>query len=460
MRNPALAALLLLGACASPSSSSSPSAELAPKDRLVVLISVDGLPADSFKDAKLFMPTMRRLAEEGATAEGMRCSFPTVTWPNHTTLVTGVNPARHGVLSNSYFDRAAEKVVSLLPDPLFDKDEIVKVPTIYDAAHQAGLKTAGIIWPASRNAKTLDWTVPDCGTKELWDKYGTASWMDELRAEGIPVDLQEAWCKGNGGVQRDWMYARATAQVIRKHHPNLVLLHLVEVDHVEHLKGPRTPDAAWAVSHADDRVRDVIEAIEAAGLKDRATVFVVSDHGFFGFTKTVYPNVALKKAGLIALDGDKIASRRAYVTSQGGAAFVYILDKAHRAEIQDQLKTMFSSMEGVRTVLEPKDYAAWGMTTPDKDPRMGDLVLASKEGYSFSETPTGDAVMTEGPLKGTHGYLPDDPKLFATFIAWGAGIRRGTRLPVTDSVNVAPTIAKLLGLKFDNVDGKPLDILK
>jgi predicted AlkP superfamily pyrophosphatase or phosphodiesterase len=450
MRTTAALAILILVGCAS-----EPSATLAPRDRLVVLISVDGLPADALRDPKLHLPTMRRLAEEGASAEGMRCSFPTVTWPNHTTLVTGVSPGRHGVLGNSYFDRDAQKIVPLLPDPLFDKDEIVKVPTIYDVAHHAGLKTAAVIWPASRNAKTLDWTVPDCGTKELWDRYGTASWMEELRAEGIPVDLQEAWVKGNGGVQRDWMYARAAAQVIRVHRPNLVLLHLVEVDHVEHLKGPRTPDAAWAASHADDRVRDVVEAIDAAGLRDRATVFVVSDHGFFGYTKNVFPQVALKKAGLLTLDGDKIATRKAAIVSQGGAAFVYILDR-ERPGIRAELKALFSGMEGVRTVLEPADYAGWGMTTPDKDPRMGDLVLAAKEGYSFSDAATGDAVIVEGPLRGTHGYLPDDPKLHATFIAWGAGIRRGSRLPVIDSVNVAPTIARLLGLQFEGVEGRPL----
>lgn len=453
MRIPVLLALALLPSCASAPSS----APVAPKDRLVVLISVDGLPADAFRDRTIHMPTMRRLAEEGATAEGMRCSFPTVTWPNHTTLVTGVHPARHGVISNSYFDRAAGKVVPLLPDPLFDKEEIVKAPTIYDVAHRAGLKTAGIVWPATRNAKTLDFQVPDCGTKELWDKYGTASWMEELRKAGIPVDLQETWCKTpSGGVQRDWMYARATAHVIRTHRPNLVLLHLVEVDHVEHNKGPRTEEAAWAISYADDRVRDVIDAIEAAGLKERATVFVVSDHGFFGYTKSIFPNVALKKAGLITMSGDKTGSRSAYVVSAGGAAFVYVLDKS----VREQVKSLFVGMEGVRAVLEPKDYAAWGMATPEQDSRMGDFALAAKEGYSFSESPAGEAVMTEGPLRGTHGYLPDDPKLFATFIAWGAGIKRGTRLGVTDSVNVAPTIAKLLGLKFDGVDGKPLDILK
>src|ERR1041384_1687819 len=202
MRFCAALILVALAAC-----SSAPPRAMAPAgDRLVVLISIDGLPADYLRDPKIHMPTIRKMAAEGATAEGMRCSFPTVTWPNHTTLVTGVPPAKHGVLANSYLDRATGKVVPLLPDPFFDKDEIVKAPTIYDLAPHAGRKTAGIIGPASRNAKTLDWQVPDCGTKELWDKYGTAKWMDELRAEGIWVDMQEPWVKGNGGVQRDWMY--------------------------------------------------------------------------------------------------------------------------------------------------------------------------------------------------------------------------------------------------------------
>lgn len=457
MRN---AALLLLFGFTSCSSAGSSSPSPAPSDRVVVLISIDGLPADSFQNPKLFIPTLRRLAREGATCEGLRCSFPTVTWPNHTTLVTGVHPNRHGVLANSYLDRTSGKVIPLLPDPLFDKDEIVKAPTVYDLAHQAGLKTAGIIWPATRNAKTLDWTVPDCGTKELWDKYGTRSWMEELRNAGIPVDLQESWVKNDGGVQRDWMYAHATAQVIEQHRPNLVLLHLIELDHMEHDKGPRTPDAAWAISQADDRVRDVLEAIDRAGLRDRATVFVVSDHGFLGYTKTIYPNVALKKSGWITLDGDKTSSRQAYVKTQGGAAFVYILDQAHRETLYPKVKSMFAGMEGVRTVLEPKDYAAWGISPPDVDPRMGDLALSAQEGYSFNDLATGEGVIVEGPLKGSHGYLPDNPKLLATFIAWGAGIRRGARLPVMDSVHVAPTVAKVLGLKFESAEGTPLDVLQ
>src|SRR5437660_4201320 len=97
---------------------------------IVVMISVDGLGAYYLDDPKAEMPTIRALAAEGARASMMKASTPTVTWPNHTTLVTGVTPARHGVVGNNYFDRAAGKKVALISDPVFDKDEIVKVPTI------------------------------------------------------------------------------------------------------------------------------------------------------------------------------------------------------------------------------------------------------------------------------------------------------------------------------------------
>src|SRR4051794_23525759 len=83
-------------------------------DRIVVMISVDGLPAYYLDDPKAEMPTIRALAAEGARASMMKASTPTVTWPNHTTLVTGVTPAKHGVLGNNYFDRETRKKVTLI----------------------------------------------------------------------------------------------------------------------------------------------------------------------------------------------------------------------------------------------------------------------------------------------------------------------------------------------------------
>src|SRR5262249_55410423 len=159
-----------------------------------------------------------------------KASTPTVTWPNHTTLVTGVNPARHGVVGNNYFDRAARKKIALIGDPTYDKDEIVKVPTLYDLAKGAGLKTASIRWPATRNAKTLDWTMPDVSLDEIRKQYSTPELLTEFEKER----------KEKGGTVSDEMNAHVFQSILKEHRPNFALLHLVDVDHTQHEKGPRT----------------------------------------------------------------------------------------------------------------------------------------------------------------------------------------------------------------------------
>src|SRR3954454_7660014 len=112
-----LVVLFLLQAC-SPSFAASPKPD---SDRIVVMISVDGLAGYYLDDPKAEMPTIRALAAAGARATMMKASTPTVTWPNHTTLMTGVNPAKHGVVGNNFYDRATGKKVVLITDPVYDK---------------------------------------------------------------------------------------------------------------------------------------------------------------------------------------------------------------------------------------------------------------------------------------------------------------------------------------------------
>src|SRR3954447_5766036 len=156
-------------------------------DRIVVLVSIDGLANFYMDDPSAEMPTIRKLAAEGARAASMRASDPTVTWPNHTTLVTGVSPAKHGVLANNYYDRVKGEKVTLIWDPVFDKDEVVKVPTIYDLAKAAGLKTAGIRWPMTRGASAIDWNCPDLGEDSLILKYTTPAVLVECKEAGFKL---------------------------------------------------------------------------------------------------------------------------------------------------------------------------------------------------------------------------------------------------------------------------------
>src|SRR5436190_23149802 len=108
-----------------------------PPVRHVVLVSVDGLAASYLNDPRAEMPTLRKLAKSGAVAKGMITSFPSVTWPSHTSLITGVQPARHGVIGNSVWSRKLDRPVVYIGDPELTKVEAVRVPTLYDAAHRA-----------------------------------------------------------------------------------------------------------------------------------------------------------------------------------------------------------------------------------------------------------------------------------------------------------------------------------
>ena len=210
------------------STSSGISATVDP-DRVVVLMSIDGLANFYMDDPAAEMPTIRKLAAEGAKAAGMKASNPTVTWPNHTTLVTGVSPAKHGVVGNNYFDRVKGEKVTLIWDPVYDKDEIVKVPTIYDLAKEAGYKTAAVRWPATRNARSLDWATPDVGSDALMLSATTPELLTEWKAANIKfLHGTDDWSKvaGKGlaaGIEEDATWTRIFTDILHQHRPQLAL---------------------------------------------------------------------------------------------------------------------------------------------------------------------------------------------------------------------------------------------
>jgi predicted AlkP superfamily pyrophosphatase or phosphodiesterase len=426
-------------------------------DHIVVMISVDGLAAYYLDDPKADVPTLRKLAAEGARAASMKAVTPTVTWPNHTTLVTGDYPARHGVVGNNYYDRAAGKKMVLIADPVFDKDQIVKVPTIYDTAKAAGMKTAAIRWPATRNASTLDWTEPDVHSDELVEKYTTPALLKECEAAGIHLlRKNDPHPPEDASEPNDDVYTKALNLILREHRPQLALLHIARVDHTEHSKGPRSADAYAAVHEADGFVHDVWEELQK-DYPGKATLIVVSDHGFSPINKMILPNVVLAKAGL-AESGEKKVDGAVQIVTQGGAVFMYVRDEAHRKEVMAKIRKAFSGLEGISKIVGSEDFEKWGVADPKDDPHAPDMILFAKEGYSFGDTAGGQLPFNEKPeRKGSHGHDPSIPDLHATFIAWGAGIKPGVKLGEIKNIDVAPTIAELLNLEFSNTDGQPLE---
>jgi predicted AlkP superfamily pyrophosphatase or phosphodiesterase len=423
------------------------------KDRHVILITLDGFPAYLWRDESVPLPHLRKLAADGAVANAMTISNPAITWPNHTTLVTGVTPRKHGVLYNGLVVRGGPGKPNKI-EPWVDKDKLVLAPTIYDAAFKAGLTTAEVDWAAITRPGTITWSFAELVDPE-------APLPREMVAAGVATaaEIQAITTNKPNVVWRDEMWTRAACFAFAKHQPNLLLFHPLNTDAIHHRYGPGSPASLSALALADHLVGELLRTIDASGKRAQTTLIITTDHGFKKVEKYVYPNVALKKAGLLRAAGPTVTECAAFVGSQGGIGLVYITDPARRAELLPKLKEIFAQVEGIAEVIDAATGApALGMPTPTENQGMGELILYPKAGYAFSGGANGDALV--GPSTnygGTHGYSSNDPELDGIFVASGAGIKKGVKLERMRNIDVAPTIARLLDVPLPNVDGRVLE---
>ena len=421
----------------------------AARNRHVVVISLDGFSARALADPKLPLPTLRRLAARGAIASGMRPVNPVVTWPNHTTFVTGVAAARHGVLFNGVLVRDRDGIPPRV-DPWRDKRLMVRVPTVYDLAYARGLTTAEVDWVAIQHPGTITWAF-----SERPDPQSVIA--RELVAAGEISADDLATFDRNSILWRDHIWTTAAVHILRRHRPHLLLFHLLNLDSTQHRYGPASPAAMTAMSLLDTQVARIVNAIDRSGLRARTTILVVSDHGFRQVTRHVQPNAALRAAGLLQVENDRIASCDAYALPEGGTAFVYLVAPDPGGSLLRRVRNAVEHLEGVDRVIDPAEYAALGLPSPEINDQMAAFVLTAKDGYSFVGGPNGAAAVDAavGSL-GQHGYVANDPEMTAIFIAAGRGIARGVTLDAVDNVDIAPTIASLLGIDLGPVDGTPL----
>ena len=427
-----LAAILLLGPLTALAQTPIPA-----KERMVIVISLDGFPAFALEDPKQPIPTLRRLIRDGTSAR-MRTINPTITWPNHTTMITGVHADEHGLLVNGTIVRT-NGWPPVRVDPRIDKEKMVHAPTVYDAAHAAGLTTAQVDWVAINNAPTITWAFHE------WVTPDDAVAREMIERGVLTTNEVQDFTKFNI-VWRDQVWTKAAAYLIREHKPNLMLFHLLTLDATHHRFGPKTLAANTAMAFLDSCVAQVVEAVQQAGMAERTTFFVVSDHGFKGYTNEIRANVALASNGL---------ARAAYVLPEGGTGFLYF-NSTNSPEVSRKVTELMKSVEGIADVITPDRFAALGLPLPQKDPQMFDVLLTAKNGYSFSGA-TGGAVTAAVPQQaGSHGYLAEDPDLDAIFIASGYGIKSGTKLEQVRSIDVAPTVAKLLGVPLPRAKGQAL----
>jgi arylsulfatase A-like enzyme len=427
-------------------------------DRHVVIISVDGLAAYLLDDPKAPLPTIRKLAREGTVVEGgMRVSNPSVTWPNHTTLVSGVRPEKHGVLANGMLVRGAVGV-PVFVDGQKDKTELVRVPTLFDAAHAAGLRTADVNWPCTRGAKSIDDSFPDVPDSVT---HTTPRLREELIAQGLLSDAADRSFTSLSGAARDHIWTETACHLIRQRKPNLLVLHLLNVDSTHHAEGAQSGPGYTANAFADACVGRVLAALDDAGIRGQTTVFVVADHGFTLTPKAVCPNVVLRQQGLLTVAAGKISEAQVHVFPEGGIGLVYCTNPGTAAADRKRVQELFAGQEGIADVLPPERFAEYGLPLPREYTQAPDLVLVAQDGYGVSGTATGESLVATGTearvSAGSHGFVSTLKKMNAVCVISGRGIRSDARLPEIENIDIAPTVARLLGLESFTADGRVIE---
>ncbi|MFO1255572.1 MAG: ectonucleotide pyrophosphatase/phosphodiesterase [Sphingomonadaceae bacterium] len=416
----------------------------------VLLVSIDGLrPGDVIEAEKrgLKIPNLRRFLVEGSYATGVRGVLPSVTYPSHTTLLTGASPGRHGIVMNTSFDP-----LQINQAGWFWYASDIKVPTLWQAASGAGLSVGNVHWPVSVGAGGIDWNLP-----QIWrtGHADDAKLLTALATPGLVGELEgltgERYALGiNEAVDGDQNRARFAAALIRRYKPQFLTVYFAALDHQEHMDGPGTP-SAHAVLEAIDAALGQVIAAEREVYPD-AVIAVASDHGFAGITRETNLFRAFIDAGLITLDADgKVASWQAMPWPTGGSAAVVLADKSNavlRANVAGVLAALqCDPQSGIADIADKAELVALG-GNPDADFFVNFRIGTSAGPFANQAK----GLYGVPSSKGTHGYFPAAPEMLSSFFVMGQGIPRGRSLGEIDQRAIAPTLARIMGAKLGTAE--------
>jgi len=421
----------------------------AAKSKHLIVISYDAFSTDNWAMASR-LPNLSQLIKNGVYSTALKSVYPTLTYVVHTTMVTGVYPEKHGI----YHNNPVQPFVKEADQRWFWYKKEIKVPAIYDCLKKHHLKSAGILWPVTGRT-AIDYNLPEIRAIKNENQ------VVKILRNGSPLyclGLEKKFGRFRKGIEQPYLDDFTTmcgVETIIKKKPNLLLMHLIDLDDAKHHHGTDSLEVEQAMIRMDKRLGDMIQAVEKAGIKESTTFLVVGDHGQINIRYQVRLNQLLREAGLIYEENGKM-KWRAYIQSAGGAAYLHLRENDREAErrvvgiINQAINADCYGIERLYGRTELDQFHA--------ETSVG-YMLEAKIGYCFEDDLDGPVVTpvdaSEGELA-THGYSPDKPDYQCNFVVSGAEIKDNYPLGEIQMVDIAPTMADILGIDFYDCDGRSL----
>ena len=426
----------------------------------VIVISEDALVYEDTLTLRE-LPVFGSLWKDASRVKHMRSIYPSLTYPCHTSMMTGCYPDRHGIINNELTN-------------LFEKSspwhwfyDAVKVPSIFEAAKAKGLTTAAVFWPVTGNCKSVDYLID-----EYWPQSPQESMRDCFLNSGSTPEVVEKcvdphlWMQVNRTHPYcDEFITACTCSIIREFKPNLLMIHPANIDTYRHQTGLFSDKVTHGLHEIDNWLGWIIKATKDAGIYEDTDFFIVSDHGQININRVICPNVELARRGLITVDkSGKVADYTAIVKSTGASAQVY-LKNPDDPESYTKTHRILTSMcnEGIYGI--SRVYTAKEAREEEQLAGSFSFVLETDGFTSFGNDWTGSLSRPHDITdyrfgRATHGHQPDKGPQ-PTLIAFGPSIKPGVIVEQRSIVDEPATYAKVLGLDMGDIDGRSIDeILK
>lgn len=422
----------------------------------VMVISFDAVGSADLADMQK-LPHFQSVLEDAALCRHVDSVYPSLTYPAHTSIMTGRMPKNHGVVNNIRLQPKRED-----PDWIYQR-KYIKSPTLYSKAREKGMKTAGLLWPVIGRSG-MDYYVPEIMVTRKWQNQILANALNG--PIGYQLGLQRRFAHLRSGISQpelDDFITECALYTIRKYNPDLFFLHLTDVDTMRHQYGVHHEKAAEALRRHDKRLGRILKALEETGDMEETTVVLLGDHYQKDVNRAACLNYAFRKAGLLEVRNDRIKSWRAFAQNCDGSCYVYLNPRLSRKGAKDEAEAVKKRLlEVIHRLSEKENFGIAKVFTGKEAGKLGAdptcfLMLEAKEGWYFSDEFSQLIKKPEGAechrAWGTHGFLPEGEEYQTFFAMNGCCVRPGIVEAEMALWDEGATLAALIGVDLGETDG-------
>ncbi len=425
------------------------------KNRHFIIVSFDALSSRDLINLK-HLPGFQRLKENSSYCLNVSSVYPSLTYPCHTSISTGMYPKNHGVESNTLL-----QLNRTSPDWNWTRDSI-KADTFYDAALRKGLSVCSLLWPVAAKSN-ITWNLPEIFANRPWQHQ-----IPVTLAHGTPsflLDINRRFGHLRNGIRQPQLdlFVEASAHyALKSKRPQVMMMHFVELDAMRHTYGYDSEEAETALKSYDMKLQNLYTLLEEENLLENTTLFVLGDHDQIPVHTAIHMNSIFKDKGYLSVKKGKITDYEVYCQSLDGSAYLHFgkeVSDERKVEIRLLLYRLRDREDfGIEAVYGKDEMLSLGAG------RKADLMLEAKNGFYFQDAHDRPALLkrdakalgTDHHGRSTHGFDPRKENYQTVFFATGKGIRNGVILEKMSLVDEGPTFAHAMGTVLHDTDGRIL----